>query len=146
MCADAHDHANSEVPAGYEPIENCPLGELDDKFQEAHYFLGRMMEEYHNPEPFRWNLNAFLQALRNVSFFLQNQLSHSEGFAEWYAGQQEVMRNDGLLRKFVEGRNLVVKQRNLTIKSKAYIGVFAYRELKMGIGMSGLLIYLPGTF
>ncbi|MGQ0601715.1 MAG: hypothetical protein ACT4QE_08475 [Anaerolineales bacterium] len=62
-------------------------------------------------------------------------MSDYEGFDEWYAEQQEIMRKDELLRKFVEGRNIVVKQRNLTIKSRAHIGVFAYRELKMGLAM-----------
>jgi len=62
------------------PISKCPLAEVDDKVGEAHYFLERMMVEYHNPAPFRWNLNAFLQALRSMSFFLQKQLKKHHGF------------------------------------------------------------------
>ncbi|MGQ0601714.1 MAG: hypothetical protein ACT4QE_08470 [Anaerolineales bacterium] len=66
------EQADDEIPEGYEPIEECLLGEADNKFQEAHYFIEQMMTEYHKPEPFRFSLNAFLQALRSVTFFLQN--------------------------------------------------------------------------
>lgn len=145
MSIDDELHADSDIPDGYELIEECPLCEADDKYQEAHYFLGRMMEEYHNPEAFRWNLNAFLQALRSVTFFLQKQMSEYDGFNEWYASQQEAMRGDELLRKFVEGRNIVVKQRNLSMKSRAQIGVYGYRRLKMGIGME-IPAHLPSWY
>ena len=111
----------------------CPLWEPDDKWGEAGYFLKRMMEDYHSPDQFRWNLNAFLQSLRNVTFILQNTLSDHHGFRGWYAGQQEEMRQDQLLRKFVEGRNVVVKQRNLYVKSSADVGMYRYRKLKLAV-------------
>ena len=110
----------------------CPLAETDDKFSEAHYFIDRMMVEYHNPMAFRYNLNAFLQALRNVTFVLQKDLSHREGFKEWYPERQKSMGEDPLLRKFTAGRNVVVKQRSLEINSKAKIGFFRWRTLKIG--------------
>ena len=60
----------------------CPLAQSDDKFYEAHYFIGRMMDDYHDPAAFRYNLNAFLQALRSVTFVLQKTLAHRDGFQE----------------------------------------------------------------
>jgi hypothetical protein len=69
-----------------------------------------MMVEYHDPAPFRYAMNAFLQALRSVTFRLQKSLAHENGFTEWYSERQESMRQDKLLRSFVEGRNIVVKQ------------------------------------
>ena len=111
----------------------CPLAETDDKFEEAHYFIERMMKEYHEPMAFRYSLNAFLQALRNVTFVLQKDLSHCDGFQDWYQEQRKTMREDPLLHKFVNGRNVVVKQRSLEINSKAEIGFFRWRTLKLGI-------------
>jgi hypothetical protein len=113
----------------------CPLSDADDKFQEAHYFLEEMMNHYHEPAPFRWNLNAFLQALRSVTFFLQKSLAHREGFSDFWEAQQEAMRGDALLRRFVAGRNVVVKQRNLEINSKAVLGVYNHRRLRIGMSM-----------
>ena len=117
-----------------EETNECPLAETHDKFMEAHYFIEQMMNEYHNPVPFRFNLNAFLQALRSVTWFLQKEFSSRDGFKEeWYPLQQDKMRADSLLRAFVEGRNIVVKQRSLEINSKAEIGLFRSRTLKGGI-------------
>ena len=113
----------------------CPLAETDDKFQEAHYFIEQMMDEYHNPMPFRFNLNAFLQSLRNVTFVLQKDLSHRDGFRNWYSKRQKTMKEDPLLRDFAAGRNIVVKQRSLETNSKAEIGLFRGRTLKLGLSM-----------
>ena len=111
----------------------CPLAQTDDKFIEAHYFVSRMMDEYHDPMPFRYNLNAFLQALRNVTFVLQKEFSHRDSFREWYQERQKTMKDDPLLRKFVDGRNVVVKKRSLELNSKATTGVFRSRTLKLGL-------------
>lgn len=113
-------------------LRECPLFEPDDRLAEAQYFLVGMLQEYHNPEQFRWNLNAFLQALRNVTFVLQKQLAHTEGFGTWWSGKQAELRGDELLRAFVEGRNLVVKQGNLEIESKATLGVFRDHRCRAG--------------
>ena len=121
-----------EVPT-MDEASQCPLAETDDKFGEAHYFIERMMTEYHEPVQFRYNLNAFLQALRNVTFVLQKELSQRSGFREWYLEQQTVMKQDLLLRRFVEGRNIVVKQRSLEINSSAMVGFFRWRTLKLAI-------------
>lgn len=115
--------------------DECPLSEADDRYQETHYFLSRIMGTYHQPDEFRWNLNAFLQALRNVTFIIQKVLSNEGGFTDWYEPQQEQMRSDELLRKFVEGRNVVVKQGNLAMESRAEIGIFRFREAKLGLSM-----------
>lgn len=123
--ADAESSAHAD--------ERCPLEETHDKYDEAHYFLEHMMLEWHRPGPLRWSMNAFLQALRNVTFYLQKQLAHEDGFRAWYEDQQAQMRADELLRKFVEGRNIVVKQRNLVAESVAQIGMFRYRKSKLGM-------------
>jgi hypothetical protein len=121
--------ADSQDPAVAQKV--CPLEEADDRFQEAHYFINQMMHEYHEPEPFRWNLNAFLQALRSVTFVLQKTLAHEPAFSEFWIAQQKLMREDELLRKFVDGRNVVVKERNLLLHSKVAFGVFNHRRLRV---------------
>ena len=94
-----------------------------------------MMVEYQEPMAFRYNLNAFLQALRNVTFVRQKDLSHRYGFREWYRERRDTMRDDPLLHRFSDGRNIVVKQRSLEINSKAEIGRFRGRTLKLGFPM-----------
>lgn len=115
----------------------CPIPATHDKYQEAHYFLSRMLQEYHLPDTFRWNLNAFVQALRGVTFMLQSEMAHVERFETWYKGQQEIMRDDPLLRLFVEGRNCVVHKRMLTRRSIIEVGLFRGRN-KFKFGFTGI--------
>lgn len=122
--------------------KECPLAHSDDKFREAHYFIERMMIDYHEPDQFRFNLNAFLQALRSVTFVLQKDISHRDGFEEWYPERQERMRQDPLLRKFVDGRDIVVHEGNLAMNSKAEVGLFRGRKLKLAVEIA-VPIHVP---
>lgn len=94
-----------------------------------------MINNYHDSERFRFNMNAFIQALRNITFALQYEKRKLPDFDLWYAKKQEWMRESPLLKKFIDGRNIVVKRGNLEIKSKAHIGLFRERNLKLGIAI-----------
>jgi hypothetical protein len=112
---------------------DCPIPDTHQKFKEATYFLGRCAEHYHDPAEFQFNLNAFIQALRNITFMLQGEPSKPEGFGSWYEGKQAVMRQSDLLRRFVQARNVVVKQSSLKARSTAWSGVFRRRHFKLGM-------------
>ena len=62
---------------------------------------------------------------------LQKEFSYREGFREWYRERQDTMKADPLLRKFADGRNIVVKERSLEINSNARVGFFRWRTLKL---------------
>jgi hypothetical protein len=126
------DDESVEEPEPDEPHE-CPFTEADEKMGEAHYFLHRALEEYHEPGPFRFNLNAFLQALRSVTLYLQREGSKVDGFAAWYAPVQDRMRGDPLLKRFLEGRNIVAHQRGLEAASRVEAGLFRYRTTKLAL-------------
>jgi len=71
---------------------NCPIPSTHDKFNEAQYFFGQMLQNYHFPWQFQFNLNAFIQALRNVTFMLQAEPNKPEGFDGWYAAKREELK------------------------------------------------------
>jgi len=112
----------------------CPIPATHDKFDEAHYFLHRTMDEFHNPKPFMWNLNAFIQALRSITLILQSELGNTPNFGSWYSHWQKRMKQDDLLKRFVEGRNTVVHRGMLQHKSRVIAGLFRWHQLKMGFG------------
>jgi hypothetical protein len=101
-----------------------------EKFTESHYFLIKMCEKYHFPLEFRFNLNAFIQSFRNISFVFKSEENKIENFEKWYAEKQEKMITDEVLKSFVITRNLVVKQDMLKARSKAFIGVFKDGRIK----------------
>jgi len=111
--------------------KNCPIISTHDKFEEAHYFLHKMIDTYHFPTNFRYNLNAFLQALRNITFMLQSEKNKPENFEEWYAKKQSKMQKSRILRKMVKGRNILVKKSMLKFRSKVGEGLFRGRQYKL---------------
>jgi hypothetical protein len=49
---------------------------------EAHFWLHRMEAYYHEANPFRWHLNAFLKALDEVPSMLKMALQNETGFSK----------------------------------------------------------------
>jgi hypothetical protein len=113
----------------------CPIPATHDKFSEAHYFLHRLMEDYHEPEAFRWNLSAFLQALRSVEYMLNSELNQRPGFAKWYAPWKQSLKQDSLIRNFVDGRNIVVHKGLLQHKSHVDAGLFRWTDMKLALNL-----------
>lgn len=113
--------------------ENCPVPSTHERCVEARYFLIQCLINYHLPQPFLHNLNAFIQSFRNITFMLQSEASESEAFKAWYAIKQKEMKSIPPLRRFVDARNIVVKQSSLTSKSKVACGLFRGRRMKLSM-------------
>ena len=122
-------------PTLREQLEATPYPATVDKYWEAWYFLLGMCDQYHDPYAFRYELNAFIQSLRNITFMVQSEPSRPKDFDSWYSNEQKMMRADQDLRKFVEARNLIVKQSNLATASKAELGLFRGRRFKLGLNL-----------
>lgn len=87
----------------------------------THWLQG--LESYFEPERFRLSLNACIQCMRSVTFLLQKHKSEIPGFDSWYAGWQEKMRADSLMKWSVEARNRIVKQGDLKLHSLLRVSV-----------------------
>lgn len=111
----------------------CPIPSTHEKCSEAQYFLGQCLLNYHDARAFLFNLNAFIQAFRNITFMLQSEDSKPDGFSEWYEKKQIEMRGNPLLRRLVDARNIVVKQSTLTAKSSVMCGLFRGRRMKLSM-------------
>lgn len=92
-------------------LSSSPITATVDKFWEAWYFLLGMCDNYHDPYAFRYELNAFIQALRNITFMLQSEKSRPPSFKDWYVFQQEKMRSDAHMEldPFQDSRALLEK-------------------------------------
>jgi hypothetical protein len=75
-----------------------------DKLDEAKYFLSQLKVNIINVSKFKYNLSAFLSAIRSVTFFLQKECGHLPGFKEWYSEKQESMKKDPCMTFFNEKR------------------------------------------
>jgi hypothetical protein len=91
-----------------------------------------MVEHYHEPNLFRYSLSAFLQAARSVTFILQNEMSGTAGFTEFWRGPQAAMRADTDLRLLNDARVAVVHRSSLVPSSSMFIGHFKYGRPRSG--------------
>lgn len=114
----------------------CPIPSAHDKLNEAHYFLHEMIDNYHECDKFRYSLSAFLQAARNVTFHLQSDAKHRDGFDDWYKPLQDGMRADTDLALLNSERVRVVHQSALVPASAMFFGAFENGRYKSGF--SGL--------
>ena len=112
-----------------EPFEeNCPIPSAHEKCTEARYFLIQCLLNYHSPQPFLHNLNAFIQAFRNITFMLQSENYRPGTFQAWYEVKREEMRRLPTLRRLVDARNVVVKKERSYFKE--HRGVWSLQGAK----------------
>lgn len=101
--------------------ENCPIPGTHERLREAHYFLHGVLDTYHEPDDMRCNLNAFVQAIRNITFILQAEAGDKPTLKSWYEGRRKQLADDPVLAFFKDARNYVVKQGNLNPASKVRV-------------------------
>ncbi|NLD48310.1 MAG: hypothetical protein GX660_14140, partial [Clostridiaceae bacterium] len=107
----------------------CLICNTHKRLTEAHRLWHQAFENYFNPEGFRVNLNATIQALRNLTFALQSEKTVIPNFDDWYLNWQEKMKHDNILKWLNDSRVTIVHQRDLETKSVARVAIFNYSEL-----------------
>ncbi len=106
----------------------CPIPKTHRRLVEAHVLWHQSLEQYHQPESFQANLNATIQALRNVTFILQNEKHTFSQFEDWYKRWQDRMKAHPILRWLKEARNTVAKQGDLETSSTAVVKLVTWKD------------------
>ena len=75
----------------------CPIPATHDRLFETHHWWHELARWYHEPEPFRYRLGAFIQAARNVTFVLQSEKAVFADFG-WYEEWVRTAREDPILQ------------------------------------------------
>ncbi|MEV0055012.1 hypothetical protein AB0H34_31495 [Saccharopolyspora shandongensis] len=101
--------------------EACPTPTAHRRLSEGHRWWHGCVDNYDDPPSFQANLNACLQALRNVTFVLQKERRLVPEFGAWYPGWQERFKSDDRMRWVVKSRNRIVKSGDLELLSAARI-------------------------
>jgi hypothetical protein len=86
------------------------------------------LDAYTDPERFRANLNATLQALRNITFAIQSEKSLIPDFARWYERWQVRLAGDPTATWVKNSRNRIVKQGELETSSKAIVRLVSWKD------------------
>lgn len=91
-----------------------------DKLNEAAYFLEQMKGNVENKEAFRFNLSAFMSALRSTTLFMQAEYTHTPGFLTWYATKQPEMERDKILKFFNKQRTQTIHIKSIATQSQVH--------------------------
>jgi tetratricopeptide (TPR) repeat protein len=119
---------NDNRAHGAEDYSDCPIPKTHRRLVEAHLLWHQALEQYQNPEAFRANLNATIQALRNVTFILQSEKGAFGAFDDWYTPWQDRLRADPISKWSLGARNLIVKQGELETHSTAIAKLVTWRD------------------
>jgi len=84
---------------------NCPIPKTHRRLAQAHVLWHQAFRSYLNPEVFLANLNATIEALRNVTFVLRNEKGTFAKFDEWYGPWQARLKDDKMSRWLHEARS-----------------------------------------
>lgn len=83
------------------------------KIQEAQYFLSMMKLAFEDDNTFSYNLSAFLSAARSITWYIQKQYRHKDGFEPWYDSKQKEMKADRELNYLNVARVEAVKKKSV---------------------------------
>lgn len=81
------------------------FGNVDNKLEEADFFLERISSKETGWYEVRFFFSAFVSSCRSVSFSMQASLKGLENFDEWYDQRRSELRENSLARFFLECRN-----------------------------------------
>ena len=116
------------MPDGFDKLTSAL-----DRYQEAHFWLHMMEQHYHFADPFRWHLNVFMKALKEVPDMVSMALQNELGFPAWFHGQRGALKGDPLIQALFKGRDRVVHREMLVPMSHAAVGVTEGRGMKLGM-------------
>ncbi|MBI2452234.1 hypothetical protein HYV50_04135 [Candidatus Pacearchaeota archaeon] len=82
------------------------------KLRQAKYHLENMKQKVKSfPfEEFAFELCAFIEVARGITWAMQKEYSNNQKFKEWYLKKQVEMGKDSLFKFFTERRNAIVKE------------------------------------
>ena len=105
------------------PTDACPIARTHARLNQAHGLWHEALSAYAEPDLFVTKLNALIPSLRSVTFVMQKELRHTDGFEDWYAAWQGRMRDDRVMSWLVQARNTIEKQGDLDTHSIARVHV-----------------------
>jgi hypothetical protein len=112
--------------------KRCPVPSAHDRLLESHFFLHQMASNYHDPEPFRYSLHAFVQAIESVLELLVVETQDDRRFSEYRMRLNSFSRREEMQR-FKNVRNAAVHRESLVPDSHISVGWFKYGKPKLWI-------------
>lgn len=106
-----------------------------DRLEEAAWFIRMMEEHYHKADRFRWSLNSFLRALKEVVQLVTMEVQQHREVTTWLRSEKKSLVEEPLIEFLFKQRDIVVHKSMLKPASNGTVGFTRGRGLKLGLGM-----------
>lgn len=104
-----------------------------DRFNEAHWYLHQIEDNYHFSDPVRWNINAFLRSLKEIPQLISMAVQNDHALLEWYQLRRKELVADPIIGQLSVARDYLVHQGTLFPNSSAAVGITEGRGMKFGM-------------
>lgn len=125
----------TDEPCGEDCAAYDKIGSALDRFQEAHFWIHKLEEHYHDADLFRWHVNVFLKAIKEVPQLVLMALQNEPAFPAWFKAARTKLSDDPLMAELSANRDFVVHRGMLRLGSSGSVGITELRGIKLGIGM-----------
>jgi hypothetical protein len=117
----------------------CPHAPIEaalDRWSECHWHIHQMEANYHTPDLFRYSLNSFLRAVKEIPQILKMELQNHPEYKSQFKVLIDSLRSNELLSLLHKKRDFIVHQGMLEILSKGSAGTTEGRGIKVLIGFN----------
>ncbi len=115
---------------------NCPHTHIEaalDRWSECHWHIHQMEANYHTPDLFRYSLNSFIRAVKEIPQVLKMELQNHREFQGEFKSLIDSLYSNELLSILHKKRDFIVHQGMLEVLSKGCVGTTEGRGIKISI-------------
>ena len=116
---------------------NCPHFHIEaalDRWSECHWHIHQMEANYHTPDLFRYSLNSFIRAVKEIPQILNMELQNHNNFKSAFKPSIDLLHTNELLALLHEKRDFFVHRGMLKVLSKGSVGTTEGRVVKIVMG------------
>lgn len=107
-----------------------------DRWTECHWHIHQMEATYHEPDSFRFSLNSFIRAIKEVPQLLTMELQGHAEYKTKIKPMIQSLRSDPLMSLLHKKRDFVVHHGKLDVLSKGSIAATEGRIIKISFGFN----------
>jgi hypothetical protein len=116
---------------------DCPHSKIEaalDRWSECHWHIHQIEGNYHSPDLFRYSLNSFIRAIKEIPQILKMELQNSPEYKKVHKLIIDSLKSDELLSLLSKKRDFIVHQGMLNVLSSGVAGTTEGRGIKMAVG------------
>jgi len=116
----------------------CPHTKIEsalDRWTECHWHIHQIENSYHTPDLFRYSLNSFIRAIKEIPQILKMELQNEPQYQSELKPLIDSLKKNDLMSKLSKKRDFIVHRGMLEVESKGQICTTEGRRIKFSFPM-----------